>query len=376
MITERRSILEPLFHSQEGLHLSVYLVNRGDPNDVKSQLRRALNHARECLEPVLSEEALDKFLNPVLGLLADARVLQGVKGHIGIFRNEDSFRILSIPIEVEFLCTVATTFHVKPLLRWLQMDREFLLLGLEPGVFHLYQGSQHALRRLEIKRRPQPATQESPGASSSYRPHRELMQEVMDWLNEWLTRVPNEVRPKLYVVGESTLCGAAFKRLRVGRAVRLANYTSFHQTKLADMCQDIRRALRKEARQELERAFIEYRCAAEMNLTTSNMDQIAQAAIQGQVRKLIIADGMHIFGKLHPETGRLTLHPRDMDHEDDDILDDLAQTVLAHGGNVLVASRHQLPQGRPALAILDHEKAAAAMPAPAPVNVPFAAYIG
>lgn len=374
MITERRSILEPIFQSHEGLHLSIYLVNRGDPQDVKAQLRQALNQARESLEPVQSKEALDLFLKPVLGLLTDTRVLQNVKGHIGIFRNEDFFRILSIPIEVNFLCSVATTFHIKPLLRWLQMDREFLLLGLEPGAFHLYQGSQHALKSIEIRRRPLAAPVESQGPTAGIRPHRELMQEVMDGLNEWLSRVPAEVRPKLYLVGESTLCGAVFKRLRVGRAVRLVNYTSFHQSKLADMCQDIRRALKKEARQELERAFIEYRCAAEMNLTTSNMDQIAQAAIQGQVRKLIIADGMYIFGRLHPDTGRLTLHPRDMDHEDDDILDDLAQTVLFHGGNVLIASRHQLPQGRPALAILDNERAAAIMPNP--VKELFAAYSG
>jgi hypothetical protein len=374
MITERRSILEPLFQSQEGLHLSIYLVNRGDPQDVKSQLRDALNQARESLEPVQSEEALELFLKPVLGLLTDTRVLQDVKGHIGIFRNENHFRILSIPIEVDFHCTVATTFHIKPLLRWLQMDREFLLLGLEPGAFHLYQGSQHALKRVEIRRRPVAAAGESQGTTAGIRPHRELMQEVMDWLNEWFSHVPIEVRPKLYLVGEATLCGSAFKKLRAGRAVRLVNYTSFHPSKLADMCQDIRRALKKEARQELERAFIEYRCAAELNLTTSNMDQIAQAAIQGQIRKLIIADGMHVFGKLHPETGRLTLHPRDMDHEDDDILDDLAQTVMAHGGDVLIASRHQLPQGRPALAILEHERAAAIMPNP--VRALSAAYGG
>jgi hypothetical protein len=374
MITERRSILEPLFQSNQGLHLSIYLVNRGDPQDVKSQLRRALNNARDYLEPVQNEEELDRFLKPVQNLLVDGKVLQEIKGHIGIFRNEDSFRLLSIPIELEYLCTVATSFHIKPLLRWLQMDREFLLLGLEPGVFHLYQGSQHTLRRLELRRRSPPAATSDATVALVSRKHRELIQDVTDELNDWLTRIPADVRPKLYLVGEASLCTAALRRLRAGRTVRLMNYASFHQAKLADICQDIRRAQKKEARQELERAFIEYRCAAELNLTTSNMDQIAQAAFQGQVRKLIIADGMHIFGRLDPETGRITLHPRDLDHEDDDILDDLAQTVMAFGGNVMIASRNQLPQGRPALAILDHERAAAMMPNP--VKVPFAAYLG
>jgi hypothetical protein len=248
------------------------------------------------------------------------------------------------------------------------MDRDFLLLGLEPGKVHLYQGSQHSMRRLELRLRPQVSAPAEGAAPVVVRRHREVIQETMDGINEWLARLPFEGRPKLYVVGESTLCSAVFKNLRVGRAVRLVNYRLFHPAKLEEIGRDIRRALKEEVRQELEKAFIEYRCAAELKLTTSNMERIAQAACQGQVRKLFIADGMQIFGKLHPETGRLTLHPRDMDHEDDDILDDLAQTVLAYGGNVIIASRHQLPQGRPALAILDHERAVAIMPSP--VNVP------
>ena len=42
-----------------------------------------------------------------------------------------------------------------------------------------------------------------------------------------------------------------------------------------------------------------------------------------------------------------------MDHEDDDILDDLAQIVLSQGGEVIVASKNEIPKGRPILAILD-----------------------
>ena len=41
--------------------------------------------------------------------------------------------------------------------------------------------------------------------------------------------------------------------------------------------------------------------------------------------------------------------------QDDDILDDLAQTVLASGGEVVVASKDELPKGRIILAILKHQ---------------------
>lgn len=73
------------------------------------------------------------------------------------------------------------------------------------------------------------------------------------------------------------------------------------------------------------------------------------------MRKLIVTDELSIFGKIDSKSGGISIHPFDLDHEDDCILDDLAQMVLSQGGEVVVASRDEIPKGRPILAILDHE---------------------
>ena len=62
----------------------------------------------------------------------------------------------------------------------------------------------------------------------------------------------------------------------------------------------------------------------------------------------MIGEDFNLFGKVDPKTGALTLHSSDLDHEDDCILDDLAQTVLAQGGKVIVAPQTQVPGGHPA----------------------------
>ncbi len=49
------------------------------------------------------------------------------------------------------------------------------------------------------------------------------------------------------------------------------------------------------------------------------------------------------------------MHPIDLNHEDDCILDDLAQMVLSQGGEVVIAKRSEIPKGRPILAILDDD---------------------
>ncbi len=99
--------------------------------------------------------------------------------------------------------------------------------------------------------------------------------------------------------------------------------------------------------------MVEFYHAEDLNMANKNIYQIAKATMEGKVKKLIIADGICIFGKVDRKTGSLQIHPAHLDHEDDDILDDLAQEVLSKGGEVVVAARDEIPKGRPILAILD-----------------------
>ena len=103
----------------------------------------------------------------------------------------------------------------------------------------------------------------------------------------------------------------------------------------------------------LEKALLEFRFAEEGNRVRKNIFQISKAVVQGKVRKLIVTDEISIFGKIDYKSGGIAIHPFDQDHEDDCILDDLAQMVLSQGGEVVIAKRDEIPKGRPILAILD-----------------------
>ena len=134
----------------------------------------------------------------------------------------------------------------------------------------------------------------------------------------------------------------------------------FHASLSSRICAEIRLILRENARSKFLSTLVEFRRATERNSAVSNVFQVARAAVEGRVRKLLITDSMRIFGRINRKNGELNIHPGDLDHVDDDILDDLAQTVLAHGGQVTVASKSDMPQGRHLVALLDEpvEKAA------------------
>lgn len=340
MSTSKQTKLKPLLESREGVHLTMYLVNRGDLTDLKSQLKTSIDEAYEWLNNAMPIEDRKKFLEPLDILLNDGRIFQQMKGNIGLFRSQNVFRVLNIPIEVERTCQVATSFHVKPLLRWLQFDKEFLFLGLEKNAAHLYQGSQDSFKLID---------------SFFPRHDKERKSETFSRVNVWLSELAGRSQPKLFMAGEPSLIRIMSRVLKYKNTHQASMSNSFNNRDAIEFCNDIRKILKDESAKALENALLEFRLAEEGNRARKNIFQIAKAVVRGKVRKLIVTDELSIFGKIDPKTGGLAIHPFDLDHEDDCILDDLAQMVLSQGGEVVVAKRSEIPKGRPILAILDDE---------------------
>lgn len=338
MLVTREKLLKDLLQSHEGIHLTAYVPHSGRTEDVKLHIKSCIDQAYDFLNPVLSEEDRHKFLEPLMNLWIDDRLMSRLNGNIGLFRTRSAFRILSLPVPVDPQCIVATSFHVKPLLRWMQEDRLFLLLGLTPEAAHLYLGSQHSFTW--VGSRPLPKFDR---IASLRR------------VDEWVSQLSHEARFRLFIVGDSDHTRDYCKVSNYPRLVREPVAENFEHSQVSQALQIIRELHLQETSSVWEKAFFEFRLAEEEGRTRRNIFQIAKAAVEGRVRKLIVAEGVEIFGKLDHQTGGLAIHPCDLDHEDDDLLDDLAQTVLQQGGEVVIADREQIPKGRPILAILDSD---------------------
>lgn len=341
MLTTKQTTLKPLIESKDGVHLTAYLVNRGDAADLKAQLRATIYEAYEWLNTAMSFNERNKFLEPLDSLLHDSRIFEQMKGNIGIFRNEDSFRILSIPIDVEQCCQVATSFHIKPLLRWIQTDQDFLFLGIGKEAAHLYVGSQDSFRMLDSI------------AFSELFKNQKKRAEISFWVNEWISELTKNSKPKLFVAGKKSDIQPLKLSLIYKNSIATPISNSFSEYAAINICQDIRKILKEESEKYLENALLEFRFAEEDNRARKNIFQISKAVVQGKVRKLIVTDELNIFGKIDHKSGGLAIHPYDLDHEDDCILDDLAQMVLRQGGEVVIAKRNEIPKNRPILAIID-----------------------
>jgi hypothetical protein len=344
MIVSKLNLLKPLINSRRGQHLTFYIMNSQNVFHLKQELKRNLDQAYEYLAPVMSPDKLIRFLAPVHNLISDGPLLRSMKGNLGIFRNEDSFRVMTIPVDVEPTCIVATSFHVKPLLRWMQTDRDFLLLGLESKTVTLFHGNQNSLT-------PVDKVEVSQAIGSK---GQEFTQEqTSQWVNSWIKGITKLYQPTLYVAGSKRLTDSFFESCTYPHIYNVAISPSFSEEVVPEIVLEIRTKHKKLAQNKMDFTMIEFLQAQDHNHVNRNIFQIAKAAIKGKVKKLIIADKINIFGKLDRHTGGLSIHPIHLDSEDDDILDDLAQEVLARGGEVLVLPKEDIPKGRPLLAIIE-----------------------
>ena len=340
MIEFKDMTIKTLIESNEGVHLSAYISYDENKSILKQRIKKSIQDATFNLTPVLSPKELELFLLPINRLIDDDSLLNGLKDNIGIFRTARSFKILSIPTQVNNICVVADSFHVKPILRWIQTDKSFMLLGVTDKELKLFRVSMGRFSTIDTIQIDGYITQE--GGETTSR-----------WIESLLAQDPSLMGLKLFIAGDPLSSQKLLHAIKYAPKFKNIIHPIFTMDTIKLIASKIRYLMKIESQKSLEDSLAEYYLTEDRELTQDNLFKISKAAVEGKIKKLIISDSINIFGKLCKKTGELTVHFDEKDHEDDDVLDDLAQTVLLNGGKILLAQRDQLPEDYPALAILE-----------------------
>lgn len=356
MINSENKLLKSVVDSKSGLHVTIYIKFNGDKIRFKRKLNQLLKTADDHLSQVLSLAEKELFLKPIRALGHDSETLEKFKGNIAIFRKNDFIRFINLPTEIDETCFVADTFHIKPLIKWAQQDQDFLLVGLTFEGASLYKGSQFEFKKIDHAIYPEylKRLDRDGGYISSIekRQHKKELQHTMEWLAGWVEDMVRGNHTTVFVAGNKDYVSAFVKNFKSEKLYPETVAPHYSDANVFEICKHIRALLRLDSRARLDESLKEFEFASKLKIAKTNIFQIAKAAIKGNVKKLIVAEDLNVFGKLDTSTGGVSLHPLDMDHEDDCLLDDLAQTVLLNGGEVVVAKRSEIPMGRPIVAVL------------------------
>jgi len=380
-----RDLKELLSAGRVGPCVSIYLPthrhhpdNQQDPIRFRNLVRQAADSLQHDRSAAMSASVLARF--HVLG--EETEFWNHTTDGLAVFGAPDLFRIVRLQRSVPEVAIVAGSFHVKPLLRIVQSADRFQVLCVNRRDIRLFEGSRDALDEIDLAEGvprtatdvlgdelPEPSSQAhsygtGPAASGAgsnrgaggaktggMRHGHGSKQDVIDQQTERFFRAVDRAVTEHYSQpsGLPLILAALPEHHAPFRSVS-------HNAQLIAPGLEVNPEglsideLRTRAWRVMEPVYLErlaglverFGAARTSQLGDDRLPQVAAAAVAGRIGTLLIDALRHVPGRLDSTTGSTRTgklaHP-----EVDDLLDDLAEMVLAKGGEVVVVPADRMP---------------------------------
>jgi hypothetical protein len=307
-------------------------------------------------------DAVNELLERLGGVGGDALFWTQRCNGLAVFAAADLFEVLDLTKRVGPLAVVADSFHVKPLLRLLQMPDRFQVLGLTRNRVRMFEGDRDGLEEIDLK--GVPATMEEalaapprrgedvaaghtrpfpvagaghpgghPAKGTDAKIDAEAFFQVVDravWerhsrpsgLPLILAALPVNQALFRKVSHNSQLLGEGVERDPDAATPR----------QLAEAAAPL---LESRHKAELRKIIDDYHAAHARGQGSDNLAEVARAAQEGRVGALLIDETRYV-----PGTGG---SPQPGGESGADLLDDIGEAVLRQKGNVLVVPSECVP---------------------------------
>lgn len=254
---------------------------------------------------------------------------------IALFSTQGFAGYSRLPFSAKPLAVVSDSFHIKPLLKWMQREHPFSLLHLKDQEAVLYHGSLSNFEEME---------------RHSYYELR-TMDGVFNALDRAVYRSIQSSGVPLLLAGEFDLI-EAYKSI--------SGYKAIVDDAILDPSVLIQRDKLHAAAIRVLEPFLEqkensflnaYWAAERRGKASAVLQEIVQLALAGRVKHLFINEKLHVWGKIDVDKASFSYSSKQTAAEDD-VLDDLAEIVIRKYGAVTVLPSSKMPNGKAACAIL------------------------
>jgi len=285
---------------------------------------------------------------------------------LAMFVAPDVFRVLRVLRPVPQLVVVSNTFHLKPLLRIIQSADRFQVLCVSQKRVSLYEGNRYGLAEIELQNVPRSLVEAlgeqvtephltvvsagGPGTPGIRHGRGAKADEVDIDIERYLRAVDRAILERYsgpsglpLVLAALPQYQAVFRRVSHNPKL-LTTGIELHPDRLnADQ-------LREEAaklfepwyRSRLSTIVDQYRAARSHQAGSDDVLQVAMAAAHGRVQTALVDADRRIPGRMDATDGKVQFAPPS-ELATDDLLDDIAERVLATGGAVYVVPTAEMP---------------------------------
>lgn len=376
MKTDLNVVIQQVLHHQQAPCASLYLnTHRTQPErrDDPTRYRSLVREIRDSLSTAYSPAMVAELVAPFEHLERNEEFWNARTEGIVVFRSPDVFLRFHVDRPVGDLAVVADSFHVKPLLKLLQTSDRYHVLALTRDVAHLYVGDRDEIEEIDLgpdapmtleralghSLTERQFTRSNSGGTERHVGHTTTSDEIELDTEKFFRVVDRTVLERasrtdglpMILCGVPELIGE-FRRITRNQKI-LADAIATHPSALErrDMTKRAWSIIEPLATQRSLNLIEMYRSATARGYGLDDIVQVAHAAVEGRIDTLLVEDQREVPGKIDPVTGEITFD--DLSQPDiDDVLDDLAVTVLRMKGTVQVLPAQAMPTATGVAAIL------------------------
>jgi len=372
MLTDRPWLIAASIAQQhEPPCISIYQpTHRHRPENQQDPIRfrNLLKTVEESLRQKYPTQEIQPLMEPFNLLASDRNFWNHTLDGLAILGAPGLFRIFRLQRPVSEFCVVADSFHVKPLIRILQSADRYQVLCLNRREMRIFEGNRDALDEVEPAPGVPKIISEALGDELT-EPHQTVASYGMGagklpmrhGHGTKKDEVDNDTERYFRAVDRAIL---EHHSRPTGLPLMLAAMKEYHAPFHKVSCNPFLMKeglqinpdalsldqLRVEAWGKVEPLYLErlsnlienYQVARSRQLGSDDLSQVAQASIAGRIGHLLVEADRVIPGRIDPGTGEVKRE--DITHpEIDDLLDDLAETVLKMKGDVVVVPKERMP---------------------------------
>lgn len=359
-----------LFDAAEPPCISLYQpTHRHHPENQQDPIRfrNLLEQMEESLQSKYEREATRALIEPFSELAGNEDFWNHTLDGLAVLAAGGLFRVYRLQRRVPELAVVADSFHLKPLRRILQSADRYQVLGVTRERVRLFEGNRDVLDEIELAPEVPRTLTDALGEEvtdprltvSSYggtqgpamrHGHGGRKDQVKLDAERFFRAVDREVEQHHSLRSKLPLILAA---LPENQAVfREVSRNPYLMDEGLDANPDAvsTEKLRELAWQKLEPHYVSrlgaivdrFHQSRGQGLAAEDAGEAAAAALTGRVDKLLVDADCQIPGRIDKTTGAVA-YDELADTEVDDVLDDLAEMVAGHGGEVVIVPTERMP---------------------------------
>ena len=364
-----------LLAQHEAPCVSLYLPSRrGGSAEDRNRYAALLGEARESLVAELGARGADKLLRPLAELSKPAFWRDSTAG-LALFHSADHSALFRLPVKVPERVFVGASFQVRPLLEFLGTNQHFYVLVLSQAHVGFFKGNATGLASVELASGLESlesalGTEERERKTNLHQSSRGGVRSIVGGTNGWdssrdedLARFFRQIDAALWTIlrdekAPLVLAGPErevhiYQRIsRYGALAPRSVHENLAKASTAELHKRVWPIVQELARASEERVLQHYQDHVSGGRALDEIRALAQFAVGGRVRELLLDKDAVLYGKLDRASGALELHGKKGSYAEEDVLDDIAEAVLLRGGEVYSLPKELMPSKSPIAGIL------------------------